>query len=117
LVSDLESIQSNLSGNTRELTSLERRFYSVPGDVFTASQSTPASSSPKEKKESTKLSADWKDWWPDDGLKEWLDESGDPIAGLVPSSVWPLRIRGQKIGTCANLVDLAIDSGKADPSE
>ena len=61
--------------------------------------------------QSTNISGDWKAWWPDDGLQEWLDESGEPIAGVLPRSTWPLRIRGQEVGVCSNLVDLTVDSG------
>ena len=62
-----------------------------------------------------KPSADWKSWWPDDGRQEWLDESGEPVAGVLPKSIWPLKIRGQQIGTCLNLAELTVDSGRKVP--
>jgi hypothetical protein len=91
-------------------------FYSVPGDVFAANKgfqfvlgdsyiqtwSNGASHS---------RNSDWLDWWPDRGLHEWLSDAQDPLAGILPRSVWPVKIRGQEIGTCPALVDIAVDSG------
>jgi hypothetical protein len=51
------------------------------------------------------------DWWPDTGLQEWLNYSQDPVPGILPRSIWPVKIKGQEIGTLPGLVDLAIDSG------
>jgi hypothetical protein len=90
-------------------------FFSVPGDVFAASQGPFMSSGgsslfrPSLSRESK--NADWMDWWPDDGMQEWLNHANDPVAGILARGVWPVKIRGQEIGTCAGLVDLAIDSG------
>ncbi|EDN97954.1 hypothetical protein SS1G_12810 [Sclerotinia sclerotiorum 1980 UF-70] len=52
----------------------------------------------------------WLDWWPDEGLQAWLDLIRHPVPGILPGSMWPVRIKGQRIGTCSNIVDLAIDS-------
>lgn len=84
----------------------------MPGDMFAAIQNNSATSCLSENNEFTKLSADWQSWWPDDGLQAWLDESGNLIDGVLPRSIWPLRIRGQMIGTCCGLIDLTIDSGR-----
>jgi hypothetical protein len=89
-------------------------LFSVPSDIFMADQcSTPPSAG-------TWLNAgsihehknfDWINWWPDDGLQEWLNYAQGPVPGILPRSIWPVKIRGQMIGTCNSLVDLAIDSG------
>jgi len=34
-------------------------------------------------------------WWPDDGLQEWLNHAGEPVGGILPRSVWPVKIRGK----------------------
>ena len=89
-------------------------LYSVPGDVFAANQG----SSQNIVKESWLSSAnnqkpsnlEWVNWWPHDGLKEWLNHFQDPVPGGLSRSVWPVKIKGQEIGTLSGLVDLAIDS-------
>ncbi|CZR51121.1 uncharacterized protein PAC_00996 [Phialocephala subalpina] len=90
-------------------------LFSVPKDVFTANQGTqPGSSTPAWFSSTSSREAqntDWIKWWPDDGLQEWLNHVQDPVPGILPRSIWPVKIRGQKIGTCTGLVDLAIDSG------
>lgn len=91
-------------------------LFSVPNDIFTANQNTQPSSSPppwfspNSSREAQNL--DWIKWWPEDGLlQEWLNHVQDPVPGILPRSIWPVKIRGQKIGTCTGLVDLVIDSG------
>jgi hypothetical protein len=90
-------------------------LFSVPNDVFIANQgtqpgsSTPAWFSPSSSREAQNI--DWIKWWPDDGLQEWLNHVQDPVPGILPRSVWPVKIRGQKIGSCSGLVDLVVDSG------
>jgi hypothetical protein len=88
-------------------------LFSVPSDIFAANQ---CSTSPSA---GTWLNArlihehknfDWINWWPDDGLQEWLNYAQDSVPGILPRSIWPVKIRGQMIGTCNSLVDLAIDS-------
>ncbi|KAF8851453.1 hypothetical protein BDZ45DRAFT_750646 [Acephala macrosclerotiorum] len=90
-------------------------LFSVPNDVFTANQgSQPGSSTPAWFSSTSSRevqNTDWIEWWPDDGLQEWLNHLRDPVPGILPRSIWPVKIRGQKIGTCTGLVDLAIDSG------
>ncbi|KAG0651194.1 Calcium permeable stress-gated cation channel 1 [Hyphodiscus hymeniophilus] len=90
-------------------------FFSVPGDVFAADNQNyptiPKSSSLKSGTDWEGQNLEWLKWAPDDGLQEWLKQSQDPAPGLVPRNVWPVKIKGQKIGKLRNLVDLAIDSG------
>jgi hypothetical protein len=89
-------------------------LFSVPSDIFTANQCNPSPSA------GTWLNAglihehknlDWINWWSDDGLQEWLNYAQDSVPGILPRSIWPVKIGGQMIGTCNSLVDLAIDSG------
>ncbi|KAH8602917.1 hypothetical protein B0O99DRAFT_15511 [Bisporella sp. PMI_857] len=88
-------------------------FYSVPNDVFAASQTSASavgSSWSKHILKSQGSNLDWMAWWPDDGLQGWLNKSGEPIAGALSRAIWPVKISGQKIGTCSGVVDLAVDS-------
>ncbi|KAH7363903.1 hypothetical protein BKA65DRAFT_124573 [Rhexocercosporidium sp. MPI-PUGE-AT-0058] len=90
-------------------------FFSVPTDIFGASQTKQASSTASwlnaSSSSEAKPSEEWMNWWPEDGLQQWLDHSPAPAPGILPRSAWPVKIRGQMIGTCKGLVDLAIDSG------
>lgn len=91
-------------------------LFSVPPDIFAVSQDTQAGSSRSAsvfKKTSSRSGSrdNWLYWWPDENLQHWLDHTHDPVPGILPRSVWPVRIKGQLIGCCAGLVDLAIDSG------
>ncbi|KAK0100231.1 hypothetical protein ONS95_008195 [Cadophora gregata] len=96
-------------------------LFSVPTDIFGASQIEKASSTTanwlnaSSSRESmiAKPEDEWMKWWPHDGLQQWLSGGSppDPAPGIPPKSVWPVKIRGQMIGTCKGLVDLAIDSG------
>jgi hypothetical protein len=90
-------------------------FFSVPGDVFAAnSQSIPRvakSSRVRPSFDSQAKNVEWMNWWPEDGLQEWLSYSKDSTSGVIPRSIWPVKIKGQEIGTLPGLVDLAIDSG------
>lgn len=90
-------------------------LFSVPRDVFATNQGSqsPLSTSSflRSKSGQESGSSEWINWWPDDGLQEWLNYARDPIAGILPRSVWPVKIRGQQIGTCSGVVDLTIDSG------
>jgi len=36
----------------------------------------------------------WTEWWPEDGLQEWFNQSNDPVPEVFPRSVWPVKIRG-----------------------
>ncbi|TEY57521.1 hypothetical protein BOTCAL_0215g00020 [Botryotinia calthae] len=89
-------------------------IFSVPGDVFHAAQSSQnvLESSVIYKRNTPKNSKNmqWLDWWPDEGLQEWLNLIRHPVPGILPGIMWPLRVRGQRIGACSGIVDLAIDS-------
>ncbi|PBP25851.1 F-box domain-containing protein [Diplocarpon rosae] len=90
-------------------------LFSVPRDIFTASQTKPASSTTAawlhaSASRGEAAEEEWKKWWPNDGLQQWLSTPYDPAAGMLPRSVWPVKIRGKKIGTCKGLVDLAVDA-------
>lgn len=50
-------------------------------------------------------------WWPDEGSQYWPCDSEIAVSGYYPRLDWPLKIRGQEIGRCSGLVDIAIDSG------
>ena len=89
-------------------------FFVVPGDVFAANQSSQTMVRGPWLKSSSSYftkNLEWMNWWPDDGLQEWINHSQDPVQGVLPRSVWPVKIKGQEIGALQGLVDLAIDSG------
>ncbi|KAG9243389.1 hypothetical protein BJ878DRAFT_423731 [Calycina marina] len=89
-------------------------LYSVPADVFEAIQPNAASlgsSWLRGGPRLTKPNNDWQTWWPDEGLQALLTGAEDSGTGLLPKSIWPIRIRGQHIGTCPDVVDITIDSG------
>ena len=88
-------------------------LFSVPADVFICNQDMHISSTSFFLSDRMRVSTNtkWMDWWPDDGLYEWSSRLHDPLPGLYPRRVWPLQIRGQEIGTCRGVVDLAVDSG------
>ncbi|TAQ83945.1 hypothetical protein B7494_g7730 [Chlorociboria aeruginascens] len=90
-------------------------LFSVPGDVFTSHQGplvSPLNGSFWIRGESCRETnhIDWISWWPDHGLQEWLRRTQDPVPGIMPRSIWPVRVCGQEIGTCEGVVDLAVDS-------
>ncbi|PVH85688.1 hypothetical protein DL98DRAFT_511267 [Cadophora sp. DSE1049] len=97
-------------------------LFSVPTDIFGASQLPKASSttaswlnaSSSHDTVAAKAEDEWMNWWPSDGLQQWLSSGSpsDPAPGILPKSVWPVKIQGQRIGTCKGLVDLAMDSGR-----
>lgn len=93
-------------------------LFSVPSDIFAVSQQKQASSTTatwlkaSSSHEAEPKHDEWMNWWPNDGLQQWLSQSQNPAPGnILPRSVWPVKIRGQMIGTCKGLVDLAVDSG------
>jgi hypothetical protein len=90
-------------------------LFSVPRDVFATNQGgqspLSASSYLRSKSGQENSNSEWINWWPDDGLQEWLNNARDPVAGILPRSVWPVKVRGQQISTCSGLVDLTIDAG------
>lgn len=95
-------------------------MFSVPSDVFSISQSEPSLLSVSGTKiaqpstnrmSSHEQNTDWMAWWSDGSLLEWVNHTQDPVPGVLPRGVWPLKIKGQMIGTCASVVDLTIDSG------
>jgi hypothetical protein len=89
-------------------------LYSIPIDIFMATEAIqPASASTWNRQNSKHNSqnTEWINWWPDDDRREWLGRMTTTVPGVLPRRVWPVRVRGQKIGTCRGLTDLAIDSG------
>ncbi|KAL2072730.1 hypothetical protein VTL71DRAFT_12073 [Oculimacula yallundae] len=98
-------------------TGLEQSIwlFSVPTDVFEASQTKQASSAASwlntASHNDAKSNEEWMNWWPEDGLQQYLGMNPDPVPSLLARSAWPVKIRGQKIGTCKGLVDLVVDSG------
>jgi hypothetical protein len=90
-------------------------LFSVPSDVFATNQGgqspLSASSYLRSKSGQESQNSEWINWWPDDGLKEWTHHAQAPEPGILPRSVWPVKVRGQQIGTCSGVVDIAIDSG------
>lgn len=58
------------------------------------------------------MEQEWINWWPHDGLQQWLNSSPDPTPRVPPRNVWPVKIQGQRIGSCKGLVDLALDAGR-----
>jgi hypothetical protein len=115
------AIGSDLSHGVRVVAAFEIGeeqavwLFSVPADIFATDQGgqspLSASSYLRSKSGQEATNSEWINWWPDDGLQEWLNHARDPVPGILPRSVWPVKIRGQQIGTCNGLVDLAIDSG------
>ena len=85
----------------------------MPNDVFTSSQYASATigTSWLATTSHQYRNDDWMKWWSDDGLQEWLNKAKDPETNTHPWSIWPLKIKGQQIGTCSGLVDIAVDSG------
>lgn len=92
-------------------------FFSVPSDVFAANRGLPFVQGGSYVQAWSRgaghdnRNANWVDWWPDKGLYEWLDNIQDSIPGAFPRTIWPVKIRGQEIGTCPVLVDIAVYSG------
>jgi hypothetical protein len=92
-------------------------FFSVPGDVFAANKGfhfvlgNSHLQTWSHRCTHDNRSPDWVEWWPDRGLNEWLNYDNDPIQGVLPRPVWPVKIRGQEVGVCSALVDLAVHSG------
>ncbi|KAI9640789.1 hypothetical protein NHQ30_010629 [Ciborinia camelliae] len=91
-------------------------MFSVPGDVFHAAQSSQnlLESSVRQRQSNSRnpKNMQWLDWWPDEELQQWLNLTRHPVPGILPGNMWPIRIKGQKIGTCSGIVDLAIDSSQ-----
>ena len=92
-------------------------FFSVPGDVFAANKGLPFVlggsyvQAWSQGVGSDNRNANWVDWWPDQSQHEWLSNVQDSIPGALPRTIWPVKIRGQEIGTCPILVDIAVQSG------
>ncbi|QSZ35252.1 hypothetical protein DSL72_008121 [Monilinia vaccinii-corymbosi] len=91
-------------------------MFTVPGDLYHAAQNSQNSleSSVVHRRSpcGNSKNMEWLDWWPDQGLQEWINLIRHPVSGILPGNLWPVRIRGQKIGTCSGVVDLAIDSSQ-----
>ncbi|TVY36733.1 hypothetical protein LOCC1_G006417 [Lachnellula occidentalis] len=88
-------------------------LFSVPGDIFAADQVRNLSGGPawSVSPATTPKHMEWLQWWPDDGTQEFFNRNQDPVADFHPRSAWPVKIRGQEIGRCQGIVDLAVDSG------
>lgn len=90
-------------------------FFSVPPDVFQANQGPQTlvgGSWLRSSSVTESAKTEWMKWWPsDDGLQDWRSYTSEEVADILPKSVWPVKIRGQEIGTCSGLVDLTVDSG------
>jgi hypothetical protein len=92
-------------------------FFSVPGDVFAANKGLPFVlggsyiQAWSQGAGSDNRTGNWVDWWPDQSLHQWLSNVQDSIPEALPRTVWPVKIRGQEIGTCLALVDIAVQSG------
>ncbi|OBT70039.1 hypothetical protein VE03_00467 [Pseudogymnoascus sp. 23342-1-I1] len=89
-------------------------LFSVPIDVFTdghgrGEQPRIINSFTGISRETARGNADWMPWWGNDGdrLLEWPNFG----YGSRTNMMWPLRVRGQQVGQCAGLVDLAIHTG------
>lgn len=109
---------SNLSWGVRVVAAFGKGteqsiwLFSVPLDIFTADQNgPPLSPVTMETKINRERNVGWSSWWPQNGAQEWLSHTGDHVPGLSQQSVWPLKIRGQEIGKCTEVVDFSIDSG------
>jgi hypothetical protein len=89
-------------------------LFSVPSDIFASSQTELSSlvgsrNLPNVDKDTPNTS--WMAWWPDDDLQKWLNSLQNPVPGVPPRSAWPVKIKGQCIGTCNDIADLTINSG------
>ncbi|KFY07109.1 hypothetical protein V492_07435 [Pseudogymnoascus sp. VKM F-4246] len=89
-------------------------LFSVPIDVFTdghgrGEQPRIINSSTTISRETARGNAVWMPWWGNDGdsLLEWPGFGH----GNRSNMAWPLQVRGQQVGQCAGLVDLAIHTG------
>lgn len=92
-------------------------LFSVPADVFTEGMNREASatasrnaSAGQGNHQRNPTIADWVPWWGASGqgigLKEW-PSLGYGDGGMM----WPVMVRGQEIGHCSELADLAVHSG------
>ena len=89
-------------------------LFSVPLDIFNGDWSGPAVPSGPvlfKSRPNRERHTGWLPWWPENGAKEWLSHAGIQPPGFPQNSVWPVKIRGQEVGRCSGVVDLAIDSG------
>ncbi|KFZ00202.1 hypothetical protein V500_01127 [Pseudogymnoascus sp. VKM F-4518 (FW-2643)] len=89
-------------------------LFSVPIDVFTdghgrGEQPHIINSVSTISRETARGNADWMPWWGNDGNRflEWPSFG----YGSRTNMMWPLQVRGQQVGQCAGLVDLAIHTG------
>ncbi|KFY31950.1 hypothetical protein V493_00644 [Pseudogymnoascus sp. VKM F-4281 (FW-2241)] len=89
-------------------------LFSVPIDVFSdchgrGEQSHTINSHTAIGRETARGNVDWMPWWGNEGdrILEWPRLG----YGSKTNMVWPLQVRGQQVGHCAGLVDLAIHTG------
>lgn len=95
-------------------------MFSVPSDVFSVSQCEPSVLSvagtniaqPNTSRINRhEQNTDWMAWSSDKNLHEWVNHTQDPVPGVLPRGIWPVKIKGQFIGTCTGIADLTIHSG------
>lgn len=89
-------------------------LFSVPIDVFTdghgrGEQPSIINSFTAISRETARGNAEWMPWWGNDGdrLLEWPNFGYSSRVNMM----WPLQVRGQQVGQCTGLVDLAIHTG------
>lgn len=89
-------------------------FFSVPLDIFAAEQSQTSSTNPLFKTKARHDRNNDMEW------RAWLGKNNsnqEPLCGASsstssePDQLWPVKIRGQYICNCEQVVGLAVDSG------
>jgi hypothetical protein len=87
-------------------------LFSVPRDVFEDSQADYLTDRPLFGEGKLSAGGEWMHWWHNDGPQDWSNQSpGSSTATSSKESLWPVQVRGQEIGRCKSVVDLAVDSG------
>lgn len=91
-------------------------FFRVPADVFADCMGrgdvmiAPGfTSTAGGEKETGRHGAEWTRWWGagGNGLYEWPHLSSSGLKNMS----WPIQIRGQEVGKCMDIADLAVHSG------
>jgi hypothetical protein len=74
-------------------------LFSVPGDIFDADQGRNLSGGPSwsipPDKELRRM--EWLNWWPDDGMQEFLNRNYDPIPGMHTRGSGQSKSRGKRL--------------------
>jgi len=90
-------------------------LFCVPRDIFTDSMADQSVSSISFTGQSTGYAggnSEWMKWWDSDEPKDWLDRAQSPgPSGAIRRGLWPVKVRGQEIGRCHGVVDVAIEAG------